>query len=92
MFTEAAFKANKETNVMTKTEYEADNRERNSVTTQVNTHHVVPPEPQPGSSRTLHETALLLLPRFQATSEIGKTKPNVKNKNSEILTGAPKKD
>jgi hypothetical protein len=65
--------------------------ERNSVTTQVNAHHMVPPEPQPGSSRALHVIALLLLPRSQATSEIGKTKPNVKNKSSDILTGAPKK-
>ena len=45
MFTDAAFEANKETNVMINKEYEADNHARTSVTTQVNTHNVGLPEP-----------------------------------------------
>jgi len=52
MFTEAAFGVNKETNAVTNKEYEADNHARTSVTTQVNTHNVVPFEPQLDSSRT----------------------------------------
>ena len=78
MFTEAAFEANKETDVMTNKENEAGNHARTYVTTQVNTHNVVPPEPQLGSSRTLHMTAFLPLPRSQATADIDQTKPNVK--------------
>jgi hypothetical protein len=89
MFTEAAFEANKETNVKTNKEYEADKHARTSVVTQVNKHNVVPSETQLDSSRTLHVTAFLPLPLSQATADIDQTKSNVKKQNSEILTGAP---
>jgi hypothetical protein len=94
MFTEAAFEANKETNVMTDKEYEADNHARTSVTTQVNTHNVLPPEPQLDSSRTFHVATFLPMQRSQATADIYQPTPNVKKQNSEFSTRAPikKKD
>jgi len=55
------------------------------------THNVVSPEPRLGSSRTLHVTAFLPLPRSQATTDRDQTTPNVKKQNPEILTGAPMK-
>ena len=89
MFTEAAFGVNKETNAVTNKEYEADNHARTSVTTQVNTHNVVPFEPQLDSSRTYMWQQFFPLPRSQATADIDQTMPNVKKQNEEILTEAP---
>jgi hypothetical protein len=74
---------------MTNKEYEADNHANTSVTTPVNTHNVIPPEPLLDSSRTLCVTAFLPLPRSEVTAGIDQTMPNVKKRNSDILTGAP---
>ena len=46
---------------------------------EINTQNVVPPEPQPGSSRMLNVTDVSL-PRSQATAGIGS---NVRKQNSE---------